>query len=356
MTKILKLNEPNGELDHGFSEKIMKTDIYRTAVSEYPTLFLSETCEIIDVSERFRSCCADNANRTFLSEILSDADYVKLQAFCREKESDTLLCRIYYKKYRYAVAHAVACGNKRFTIFLLSSTVKDTITLKAYLAGMMPHGTFESYCREKTENDEDFFGAFRMLVSPYSYIFLRESTTFLRDFVDKLARKSDQFPYRMTINGIEELPDCDVKVHSGGIALSIVSLIGVLGPMSKNAKLTFATEVADDIFKVEISTELPYDIKLRGETASITGLASHVPGSFMYLFLAELAALETGIRIMVKCTGSQIKFTVGVPVVSDGSLRFNYRDVEELSEHIVLLVCSVFTSQMLSICNQKESQ
>ncbi len=356
MAKILRTNEPNGELVHGFSEKIMKTDIYRTSVSEYPSLFLSETCEIIDVSECFRSCCADNVNRTFLSEILRDADYVKLQTFCREKESDTLLCRMYYKKYRYAVAHAVTCGNKRVTILFLSATVKDTMTLKAYLAGMMPPETFESYCREKAENDGDFFGAFRMLVSPYSYIFLRESTTFLRDFFDKLVRKCDLFPYRMTINGIEEFPDRDVRVHSGGISLSLVSLIGVLGPMSKNAVLTFTAEVTDDILRVEVSTELPCDIKLRGETASLTGLASHVPGSFMYLFLAELAALETDIRIMMKCTESQIKFTVGVPMVSDNALRFNYRDVKELSEHIVLLLCSVYTSPILSICDQKKSQ
>lgn len=336
-----------------FSDVILKTELYRTAVAEYPSLFLSETCEIINVSESFRSCCADNASRTFLAEVFREVDYRKLKVFCMESRSDTLICKMHYLKYRYALLLRVAGTNKDFTILFILETVKDAMVLKAYLAGLMSAEAFASYCRKNYKNDCDFFGAFRMLMSPYSHIFVRESMAYLYDLSAKLTRRCDLFPYRLSFCQIGEWPANDVRVHVGGLSTVIASLMGVLGPLSKNGDVIFKVGADNGILRIKVSTELPYDIKLRGETENLTDLARHVPVSFSCLLLAELAAVETDMKILLRCTESHIVFIAELPLVSDSSLRFNYRDTQELAESVAYLLCSVFTPQILSVGNQE---
>ena len=106
-------------------------------------------------------------------------------------------------------------------------------------------------------------------------------------------------------------------------------------------------------FYVNVDTVLPCDIKLRGETDKIMSLAHHIPGSFPYLFVSELASAVTDLHVSVKCEETKITFSIISGTVADTELRFNYRDMDAVTDQTLYYIYTVLDYVKTSLdCQQ----
>ena len=355
MAKMLQSDAPR-EISNGCSHIILKTDLYRIAMMEFPSLFLSETCEIIDVSEKFRSCCGDITNRTFLRDCMKDTQYNALKTHIIDGNVQLFICVLHYLSYRYGVAIRIPYRNKICTLMFLTETVKDTVMLEAFLSELVSFDCFESYCNAKKSTDCGLLDSFKLLLNPYGYIYAEESIAFLRFLSAKLTKRKELFPYHPIFSVSEDVSGSKIVIHSGELALVFVSVLNVLGSVSKNGELDVNVANTEGSFSLAVSAELPYDIMLRGDTDNLTGLASHIPGSFPYLLLAEVAVLETDMLVSLHCEERKITISIECSSMSEDELSFNYRSLDDLAEYVMLLLCSVIDSNIPLIYNQQKGK
>jgi len=347
--------KPEQEKLHSFSDDVLKSDICRIVMTNTPTLFVTETCEVIEVSEKFRSCCADNASRTFFADIMNKENFTSLAAFCSEDVLKTKVFPIGYRRYRYAVAARLSIINGRCSIVALAENVKSALLLMSFFSARVSPERFVELFYGNSSDTEPFSSSYKMLMNPYDEIDEWESVTLLRNLAAKLSFRSELYPYKIKFPAEEGSRSHNIRVHSGGLSLIFTCILSVLGPASKNGELTATFDISDDNFGTTVSAALPYDIKLRGETDTITSLGEHLPGSFPYLAVASLAAAETDMYVKIKSDEKKLSFTFGSKAPADISHGFNYRDPEEYVESTV---CSLFTLLgvlRVSVNEQKQS-
>lgn len=332
--------KPEQEKLHSFSEDVLKSDICRIVMTNTPTLFVTETCEVIEVSEKFRSCCADNASRTFFSDIMSEANFASLVKLCSEDASEAKVFPVGYRRYRYAVAARLSVINGRCSIVSLAENVKSAVLLMSFFYGRVSPERFVELFYGNSSDTEPFSSSYKMLLNPYNEIDEWESVSLLRTLADKLSFRSEFYPYKIKFSAENGVRSHNIRVHSGGLSLIFTCVLSVLGPASRNGELTAAFDISDDNFGTTVSAALPYDIKLRGETDTITSLGEHLPGSFPCLAIASLAAAETDMYVKIKSDEKKLSFTFGSKIPLEISHGFNYRDPEE---YVECTVCSLFT-------------
>ena len=336
-----KLNKTYFKDEQTAIYKILTAEVCQVALSEYPAVFLSNACEIIDVSEIFRSCCGDSASRTFLADSMNEDDYVSLTKLCKGKDDSIILLKLYYRAFRYAVVQGINLGTKRYAVLYLLENIKDSMLLKTYLSGRISEEHFRSFCGEKLCGDHPFVNSFNALSDPYSEMCEDDCATLLKNISAKLSRYNVAFPYKIEFSDTDNPFERKVRLCSGTLAMLFVAAINVLGPVSKNGTILVSLQSGEGAFYVDMETALPYDIKLRGETDKITTLAEHIPGSFPYLFVSELATVGADIRVLAKCEEKKISFSIVNRTITDTELRFNYQDMDAITEHTLYLVYAV---------------
>ena len=297
------------------------------AYDTFPAVFLTETCDVSDYTECFRSCCGKTADRTLLSRILTD-DFLSLESFCASPYITHSVFNIHWRSYRFAVAYKIANGESSGTVLFLLKNEYQKILLIDLLGGRISPTAYLAKSMADTRSPS-LNSAILALFSPIEELDGNETSSTIRYLISRFHQSGEFISSKIIYS---EMPSSQIPVTdvpSGMLAVSFASLLTVLDSVSQNGIINVTGAVTEASIDLRLSSNISENLNIPPYTDDLLSLSHIAPSCLSHLVVAAYSALDSGMYVKAEYDRKRLSFIIGYRSDTPPLLEFKSRDTEK---------------------------
>lgn len=316
----------------------------------FPAIFLSEKCDVTDVSESFKSCCGKTASRTLLMSSMDSDSFSTLESFCKSHYSVTADFPLTFGKYTHSVAYKLSYKGTHVTALYLAGSKHIADIIKLLLKGDLTEKIFVMMnVIEGRIQDTIGTSAFRDLTSDLEEIDSFEAHRFITAITAKIMRRKGIISSSVNISPAETAPRTVMGFSPAVLCAVLTSALTVLDTISTDGEIHLSFTATDDLFETQLSANVPGLDRVLGRTDNIMALSELIPGSLANLAVIVHSVVGSEMYIELNHTSDRLTFHFGKYAEALPYLEFKFRDplerADELLDAMMKILRSTCSSQ-----------
>ena len=313
-----------------------------------PYIILSDTCNVIEVSDQFKLSRGRQIDMETVFRYLSAADVERLRAFCRESCAppedplsdlkNSIAFPLRYLTYKYAVALKLPELRDPVTVLYLTDRALTGRKARGLLFDRIPPSVASII--NGMGGSTDLNESVSYLLSSGETIRVCDTEKLIESMIAKLTQRGKRLNSDLVFDGCDDIGRLDSTLQCGRIRLGafvmlFVSLVSVLDLAVSQPHISVRLNRYSDSAEVVISGETGINFPFVGSTADIMSLAKYIHGSCSMLAFATYTASENDMYIgfQTNVAGHSLRLYFGFVPDTPSELEFKYRDPEpEINE------------------------